>query len=106
MNQRRMKKIATKIVENNLKKDGWKIIRSPVSGMGPSDIHAVKDDRLFLVHVNSAVYPEESQRMKSNRRDMLRFLARKMKAVPYAADVVLNPDMTVKDLRYYYVKAN
>jgi Holliday junction resolvase len=106
MNQRRMKKIATKIVEFNLRKDGWKIIRSPVSGMGPSDIHAVKDDKLFLVHVNPAVYPESSNRIKPDRRDMLIFLARKMKAAPYAADVILNPDMTVKDLRYHYVKAN
>lgn len=101
-----MKKIATKIVEFNLRKDGWKIVRSPVSGVGPTDIHAVREDRLYVIHVNPVLHPEPVKRMKPDRRDMIRYLARKMKAVPYAADVVLNPDMTVKDLRYRYIRTN
>jgi hypothetical protein len=100
---KKVKKIAGKVVEYNLRKDGWDIIRSLADQSGPSDIHAVKDDQLFIIHINPAVYPEKPRKMNDDQMRMAKFLARKMKAHLYSADILLNPDLTVKSLRYRFL---
>jgi hypothetical protein len=101
---KKVKRIAGKVVEYNLRKDGWDIIRFLADQPGPSDIHAVNDDKLFIIHINPAVYPEVPHHMNDDQMRMVRYLARKMKANLYSADILLNPDLTVKNLKYRFLE--
>jgi hypothetical protein len=101
---KKIKRIACKVVEHNLRKDGWDIIRSMPNDPGPSDIHAVKDNELFILHLNPAVHPEIPQEMNSEKMGIAKFFARKMNARLYSADIIFNPDLTIKDLKYRYLE--
>jgi hypothetical protein len=42
--------------------------------------------------------------MNNNQMEMAIYLARKMQAHLYSADIIFNPDLSVKDLRYRFLR--
>ncbi|MGA1819647.1 MAG: hypothetical protein ACMUHU_01420 [Thermoplasmatota archaeon] len=100
----RIKRIAEKVVKHNLLKDGYNIMDRIGEEQGLPDLLAGREQHFFLVHVNPAVYPLSPRELNDDERERMKYLARKFKAFPCKAQVKLNADLSVMDLRYVPIR--
>lgn len=98
--KKKIKKIAGKILKKNLRKDGWSIQDEIGDEQGLPDLIASRQQHHFLIHVNPAVYPLSPRKLDDDERKRMKYLARKLKAFPCNAEVKLNADLSMMEIRY------
>ncbi len=77
------------------------IVRRVCDGEGPSPIEAWKTTEHLLLSVRSAVAPETPLELSPKEERELRQLAARANAEPWAAKVVLGPEMELVELDWW-----